>query len=96
MVPVTAAEVEKIARDETTPLQDLYWFGIPSWIKWETIPKLQRAGALVVPALNTFRYDKDVDRQQARDDARRLMEIGVDGFQIDAAYQDFFGRPLPE
>jgi hypothetical protein len=84
-----------VRRDEPVSLQGLYWFGIPSWITWDLIPKLQRAGALVVTALNTFRYDKDVNRQQARDDARRLMEIGVDGFQIDAAYQDFFGRPLP-
>jgi glycerophosphoryl diester phosphodiesterase len=95
VVPVTASELEKVRRDEPISLQGLYWFGIPSWITWDLIPKLQRAGALVVPALNTFRYDKDVNRQQARDDARRLMEIGVDGFQIDAAYQDFFGRPLP-
>ena len=66
-----------------------------AWIQLDTIPKLQRAGALVIPAINTFRYENDPERAQARRDVKQLNEIGVDGFQIDSAYQDFFGRSLP-
>jgi glycerophosphoryl diester phosphodiesterase len=95
VVPVTTQEIEAISRGESLSLQGLYWFGIPAWINWNTIPKLQQAGALVIPALNTFRYENDADRGKARHDATELLRIGVDGFQIDSAYQDFFGKPLP-
>jgi glycerophosphoryl diester phosphodiesterase len=96
IVPVNAEELKTIERDETISLQGRYWFGVPAWIDWQLIPRLQRAGALVIPALNTFRYEDDANHAKARLDAQRLIAIGVDGFQIDSAYQDFFGRRLPE
>jgi glycerophosphoryl diester phosphodiesterase len=95
LVPVTAQELKSIASGELTTAEGLYWFGIPAWIDYATIPKLQRAGALVVPAINLFRYENDPAREQARRDVKQLLAIGVDGFQIDSAYQDFFGRALP-
>jgi hypothetical protein len=95
LVPVNADELKMVAAGESIPLAGRHWFGIPAWIPFETIPKLQRAGALVFPAINLFRYEGDPDRGQARSDVRALTALGVDGFQIDSAYQDFFGRPLP-
>lgn len=96
LVPVNAEELRRVADGEPVALDRRYWFGIPSWIKLEMIPKLQRAGALVIPAINTFRYENDSERAQARRDVEQLTALGVEGFQIDAAYQDFFDRPLPE
>ncbi len=95
VVPVTPQELQRIAKGEPVAADGLYWFGIPAWIAFDTIPKLQRAGALVVPAINTCRYENDPDRVQARREVEQLLAIGVDGFQIDSAYQDFFGRALP-
>lgn len=95
VVPVTPEELQRIAKGERVAADGLYWFGIPAWIAFDTIPKLQKAGALVVPAINTFRYENDPDRVQARREVEQLLKIGVDGFQIDSAYQDFFGRALP-
>lgn len=95
LVPVTADEIKKAAAGESISLAGRYWFGIPAWISFETIPRLQRAGALVIPAINTFRYENDADRAQARRDVRALLALGVAGFQIDSAYQDFFDKPLP-
>lgn len=95
LVPVTADELKKVGAGEPVSLAGRIWFGIPAWIPFETIPKLQRAGALVFPAINLFRYENDPARAQARRDVQALTELGVDGFQIDSAYQDFFGKPLP-
>jgi peptidoglycan/xylan/chitin deacetylase (PgdA/CDA1 family) len=92
LVPVNAEELKQVAADERLALKGRYWFGIPAWIPFETIPKLQRAGALVVPAINLFRYENDPDRAQARRDVEALKKIGVEGFQVDSAYQDFFGK----
>ncbi|MDO8540744.1 MAG: polysaccharide deacetylase family protein [Opitutaceae bacterium] len=96
LVPVNADELKKVTAGEPISLAGRLWFGIPAWIPFETIPKLQRAGALVFPAINLFRYENDPGRAQARRDVQALTELGVEGFQIDSAYQDFFGQPLPE
>lgn len=93
LVPVNAEELRQIEAREAPALRGKYWFGIPSWIKLETIPKLRQAGALVIPAINTFRYENDPDRAQARREVRQLRALDVEGFQIDAMYQDFFDRP---
>lgn len=95
LVPVTADELRALAAGDTPSLAGRYWFGIPPSIHFEQIPRLQRAGALVFPAINTFRYESDPDRAQARAHVKALTELGVEGFQIDSAYQDFFGRSLP-
>jgi hypothetical protein len=96
LVPATADEVRQVAAGAEVSLAGRIWFGIPAWIDFATIPKLQRAGALVLPAINVFRYGDDPERVRARRDVAALRELGVEGFQIDAAYQDFFGKPLPE
>lgn len=95
LVPVNAEELKKVTAGEPVPVEGRIWFGIPSWIPFETIPKLQRAGVLVIPAINLFRYENDPAREQARRDVQALTALGVEGFQIDSAYQDFFGKPLP-
>ena len=97
LVPVNAEELKQAAAGELGPdaLAGRYWFGIPERIQFETIPRLQRAGALVIPAINLFRYPNDPDRAQARRDVRALTALDVEGFQIDSAYQDFFDRPRP-
>jgi peptidoglycan/xylan/chitin deacetylase (PgdA/CDA1 family) len=95
LVPVNADELKRISAGENLSLAGRYWFGIPAWIAFETIPKLQRAGALVFPAINLFRYENDPERAQARRDVEVLRQLGVEGFQIDSAYQDLFGKPPP-
>jgi peptidoglycan/xylan/chitin deacetylase (PgdA/CDA1 family) len=97
LVPVNADELKRASAGElgTGTLAGRYWFGIPERIQFDVIPRLQRAGALVFPAINLFRYANDPDRAQARRDVQALTALGVEGFQIDSAYQDFFDRPRP-
>ena len=83
---VTAA-VQAGARPD---LEGQFWFGQPKQLPVDLIPTLQELGAFVIPALNTFRYDKQSHRAQAKADAESMLHAHVDGFQIDSVYQGFF------
>ncbi|MCA9415699.1 MAG: glycerophosphodiester phosphodiesterase family protein [Candidatus Omnitrophica bacterium] len=75
-----------------------YAFDRASAFDRERIEELHSRGLLAIPALNTFHYPPETNLRDAARDAERLLELGVDGFQIDSVYQHFFGlprRPLP-
>lgn len=87
-----AKMLEMVKQGESVDLQGYYWFGVPETWPIDLIKPIQESGALVIPALNTFRYSKEHHRVEARADAERLLKAGVDGFQIDCVYQDYLGR----
>ncbi len=82
----------KVKRGESVDLHGYYWFGVPKTWPLELVVPIQDHGALVIPALNTFRYSEENHRAEAQEDAERLLKAGVDGFQIDCVYQDYLGR----
>lgn len=84
--------LEKVKQGESVDLKGFFWFGVPETWPIDLVKPVQENGALVIPALNTFRYSEENHRVEAREDAERLLEAGVDGFQIDSIYQDYFGR----
>jgi glycerophosphoryl diester phosphodiesterase len=84
--------LEKVKQGDSIDLSGYYWFGVPKTWSLDLVKPVQENGALVIPALNTFRYSEGHHRAEARNDAERLLEAGVDGFQIDCIYQDYFGR----
>ncbi len=84
--------LDKVKQGEPVDLHGYYWFGVPRTWPVDLIKPVQQSGALVIPALNTFRYSPQNHRAEAKEDARRLIAAGVDGFQIDSIYQDYFGR----
>jgi glycerophosphoryl diester phosphodiesterase len=75
------------------PLQGYFWCGLPKDLPRDELPSLQRDGVLILPGINTFRYPAAEHETLAAADIRRLKELGVDGFQIDSAYQHHFGLP---
>jgi len=85
--------LEKVKQGESVDLHGFFWFGIPVARAIDLVKPVQDNGALVIPALNKFRYSKEHHRAEVREDAERLLEAGVDGFQFDSIYQDYFGRP---
>ena len=87
---VTNEELEKVRDGVSVPLQRKFWFGLPEGLPSEIVPELQQNGALVIPAINTFRYPVHAHRELAREDVARLLKAGVDGFQIDSVYEDLF------
>lgn len=92
LVTLPAEMLQKVERGESVDLHGYYWFGVPKTWPLELVKPVQDTGALVIPALNTFRYTAEHHRAEARKDAERLLKAGVDGFQIDCVYQDYLGR----
>ena len=90
--PVAEGDFQRACRGESPPLQGQFWFGLPEQLPRAAVPALQGAGALVLPAINTFRYPPHAHVALARQDIDRLHAAGVDGFQIDSAYGVCFGR----
>ncbi len=85
-------QLEKVKQGEEVDLHGFYWFGVPKTWPIDLVLPVQEKGALVIPAINTFRYSKENHRAEAGVDVERLLEAGVDGFQIDCIYQDYLGR----
>jgi hypothetical protein len=93
LLTITSDMLEKVKQGKAIDLNGYYWFGVPETWPLELVKPVQENGALVIPALNIFRYSEDHHRSEAFKDAERLLKVGVDGFQIDCVYQDYFGRP---
>jgi len=85
-------KLEKVKQGEAIDLHGFFWFGVPKTWPIDLVKPVQEHGALVIPAINTFRYSEEHHRAEAGADVESLLEAGVDGFQIDCIYQDYFGR----
>jgi glycerophosphoryl diester phosphodiesterase len=88
-------EQERRARaGEPVDLAGHYWFGLPDELPDAAAVALRARRALVIPAINRFRYPEHAHRELARQDAARLLAVGVDGFQIDSTYEELLpARP---
>jgi glycerophosphoryl diester phosphodiesterase len=90
MLTVTPDEFNRAEKGETVDLSGKYWFGLPPRIPDDTVKRLRYNGAYVIPAINTFRYSEDNHYESARKDINRLIQAGVEGFQIDSVYRPLF------
>ena len=90
MFAITEGEEESVRRGEAISLTAKFWFGLPRNLEDEMVEKLQARGALVIPAINIFRYLSDSHMESAREDINRMQSAGVDAFQIDAVYAPLF------
>lgn len=87
---VTNDEMERLRNAASLDLRHRFWFGLPHQLKEGDVKRLKSAGALVLPAINTFRYPAENHFELARKDIKRLMQEGVDGFQMDSIYDAIF------
>ena len=90
LLTVTQDEFNKVQQGVSCDLRHKFWFGLPPRLPSEMVKLLQKNGAYVMPAINTFRYPADGHYELARKDIQRLNEAGVDGFQIDSVYTPLF------
>ena len=88
----TDDEMRRLRAGEAIDLAHRFWFGIPQWLQAGDLVKLKSAGALVLPAINTFRYPSANHFNLAKEDIERLIKEGADGFQIDSIYYPLFDR----
>lgn len=90
LLTVTQEEFEKVQNGVPYDLTNKFWFGLPEQLPSSMVRPLQKNGALVIPAINTFRYPKEGHYELAKKDIERLNEAGVDGYQIDSVYGPLF------
>jgi glycerophosphoryl diester phosphodiesterase len=77
-------------------LDGYFWFGMRSDLPENAVERLHEVGALVIPAMNTFRYPAHAFMELARRDVEACLQLGVDGFQIDSVYTHFFTEGIRE
>jgi hypothetical protein len=90
LLTVSKAEFSKVQSGLPCDLNHKFWFGLPDQLPDSMVKLLQKNGALVIPAINTFRYPKEGHYELAKKDVRRLEKASVDGFQIDSVYGPLF------
>jgi len=95
LFPVAEEDVHRVSRGDTPRLRGRFWFGLPEELPDPLVPALQRAGVLVIPAINGHRYPRHAQDTLARADIDRLHRAGVDGFQIDSVYGPVFWEGEP-
>jgi len=83
-------EWSNLAETGKDSFRNRFWFGVPKDITDESIRALRERGALVIPAINTFRYHAASHLEEAAQDIRRMKAVGVDAFQIDSVYEGYF------
>jgi glycerophosphoryl diester phosphodiesterase len=91
----TKAEIQQLREKQDTNLQDRFWFGLPQQLPNSDIHLFKKSGALIFPAINTFRYPKSNHLELAKKDIRRLLDNGVDGFQLDSIYHKLIKPSTP-
>lgn len=87
---LTQAELKQIRLGTELNLPRRFWFGLPSQLPLKDIPRLKKAGVVILPAINTFRYPSADHYALAKRDVTKLLNLGVHGFQIDSIYHDLF------
>jgi glycerophosphoryl diester phosphodiesterase len=90
LLTVSSDEFKKVQQGVSCDLRHKFWFGLPNGLPSEMVKALQKNGAYVIPAINTFRYPADAHYELARQDIQRLNDAGVDGYQIDSVYKPLF------
>ncbi len=79
---------------EGPQLERKFWFATAQQLPTEAVAPLQERGALVIPAINNFRYPPHADHELARQDVARLTAAGVDGFQSDSMYGKLYSPKI--
>ncbi len=88
----TKEQLSRFNKGENVDLKGTFWFGLPRDLSSADVARLKACGAYLFPAINSFRYPEEGDRELARKDIKRLVSAGVDGFQIDSIYSDLVTR----
>ena len=82
--------MERLREGASPDLHGQFWFGWAAELDNTTVSLLQQNGALIIVSINTFHYPAHARQALPRQDIRRLLAAGVEGFQIDSVYEAFF------
>jgi hypothetical protein len=90
LLPVSRDDIQAVTAGSVRRLDGQFWFGWAAGMADDAVGTVQRCGALVIPAINSFHYPSHAHRALACQDIRRLRAAGADGFQIDSVYEECF------
>ena len=66
-----------------------WMFALPDEVTRQLVNELQENGALVIVAINQFRYPAHAREILASKDVQRMIEMSVDGLQVDSIYKGY-------
>ena len=93
LFPVRFEDIQRLFADDRIPLDGQFWFGWAEELPSQAVPRLHATGAFAIVSINAFHYPIHAHDTLAREDIERLLDAGVDGFQIDCVYERHFKRP---
>lgn len=96
--PLAKAQASELAQEE--PGERYFVFNHPGDFDANEVDGFHAMGLSVIVSINTLHYRTGDPVRQGRDDVKRMLELGVDGLQIDADYEEavpreLFKRPEP-
>lgn len=87
---LTNNELDKLQKNNIAPSKPRFWFGNPKRVNSQFADLLRIHDIQIIPAINTFRYNKKMHLQQAKEDIEKLIELGITHFLIDDIYRKYF------
>lgn len=81
-----AAQLKAMAQTNRDLARDYFIFGHAKDFNAGNVREYQSLGLLVVVSINLFHYPQGDGVQQGLDDVQRMLELDVDGLQIDSDY----------
>ena len=90
LFPVREDDFRGVMAGERIDLSGQFWFGWAAALSNEAVARLHEAGAFIIVSINTFHYPPHAPDILAREDIERLRAAGVEGFQIDSVYEEYF------
>ena len=90
LLAISEDDLNKAANSQVvSSLEDRWWLGLPEKVSNQLVAELQKQKALVIIAINRFRYPFHAHEVLAEKDEQWLIEMGVNGLQIDSIYYEF-------
>lgn len=92
---MTDEEFDNIARGRRVDVSNKIWFDWPRFITNEMVELIHQKNCLIMPSINLFHYGvypADEREKRAKTDIDRMIEAGVDAYQIDGVYDEYFDR----
>lgn len=80
------AQLKAIAATNPDLADEFFIFGHAKDFNAENVKEYQSLGLIVVVSINLFHYPQGDAAQQGLDDVLHMLELGVDGLQIDSDY----------
>jgi len=92
LFPIPREDLRRMGEGQAIPLHGHFGFGWAAELPGEAVARLHQAGVFAIVSINTFHYPHHAPHILAQQDIERLLDAGMDGFQIDSMFEDHFPK----